>query len=36
MRIFGLSLTSILILVLFFWLGTKFSGAFGSLPILGK
>jgi hypothetical protein len=36
MRIFGLSLTSILILVLFFWLGTKFPNAFGGLPILGK
>ena len=36
MRIFGLSLTSILILVLIFWLGTKFPNAFGHLPLLGK
>lgn len=36
MRIFGFSLTSILILIGIFWLGTKFPNAFGSLPVLGK
>lgn len=36
MRFFGLSLTSVLILGLFFWLGTKFPNVFGGLPILGK
>jgi hypothetical protein len=36
MKIFGLSLTSLFILLGFFWLGTRFPNAFGSLPLLGK
>ena len=36
MKIFGISLTSILILLLFFWMGTRFPNVFGSLPLLGK
>jgi len=36
MRIFGFSITSLLILLFIFWVGTRFPNAFGSLPILGK
>jgi hypothetical protein len=36
MKIFGFSLTTILVLMLFFWLGTRFPNAFGSLPVIGK
>ena len=36
MKIFGFSITSIIVLMLFFWLGTRFPNAFGSLPLLGK
>jgi len=36
MRIFGLSLTSLFILFLFFWLGTKFPNTFGNIPIIGR
>lgn len=36
MKIFGFSLTTIFVLMLFFWVGTRFPNAFGSLPILGK
>jgi hypothetical protein len=36
MKVFGLSLTSILILVFIFWLGTRFPDAFGNLPLLGR
>jgi hypothetical protein len=36
MKIFGFSLTSLLVLLLFFWMGTRFPNTFGSLPILGR
>lgn len=36
MRIFGVSVTTIVVLVAVFWLGTRFPNAFGSLPLLGK
>lgn len=36
MKILGFSLTSLLILLAFFWAGTKFPNTFGNIPILGK
>jgi len=36
MKILGFSLVTLFWLFFFFWLGTRFSTAFGSLPIIGK
>ena len=36
MKIFGISLTTLFVLVGFFWLGTKFPNTFGNLPVIGK
>lgn len=35
MRILGFSLISLLWLLFFFWLGTRFPGAFRGVPIVG-
>lgn len=36
MKILGFSLMTLLWLLVFFWLGTKFPGALKGLPIVGK
>jgi len=35
MKIFGISVSAIFIIVLFFWLGTKFPTAFRGIPVIG-
>jgi hypothetical protein len=36
MRIFGFSLTTILVLLVVFYLGTRFPNAFNKVPIVGN
>lgn len=36
MKVFGFSFTTILVLILVFWIGTRFPNAFGNIPVLGK
>jgi hypothetical protein len=35
MRIFGIAIPLFVVLIIFFWLGTKFPNTFRGLPVVG-